>query len=257
MQKDTNLLANGYCICNTIFTVKGKTTHRQGWPLGSAIPSDRCHNYTPFQRDIVMTTAIVTSLPTVSEFIELLDKHDWTYMHANGSAYSRGRDNWTSLKAIKSQDETLAAVFRAYNAFKDGHGEKPVADDYAIESVAELSVVENTVAAANDDDNSPEPTPIVMDFTRDAVLSLVNDGKFFGVEFIKRTTGELRQMQARIGVTKHLKGGAKKFDDASKNLLTVFSMDANGYRSIPIDAIQSLTVKGITYTPAESFAQAA
>ena len=204
-----------------------------------------------------MTTAIVTSLPTVSEFIEQLDRHDWTYMYASGSAYSRGRDNWENLKAIKNQDETLAAVFKAYNAFKDGHGEKPVADDYAIQSIAGLSVVDNTDTAANDDDNSPEPTPVEMEFTRDAVLSLVKDGKFFGVEFVKRTTGEMRQMQARIGVTKHLKGGAKKFDDASKNLLTVFSMDANGYRSIPIDAIQSLTVKGTIYTPAESFAQAA
>ena len=204
-----------------------------------------------------MTTAIVTSLPTVSEFIEQLDRHDWTYMYASGSAYSRGRDNWMALKAIAKQDDTLQSVFKAYNEFKDGKREKPVEADYAIESVAELSVVENTEAAANDANNSPEPTPVVMDFTRDAFLSLVNDGKFFGVEFIKRTTGELRQMQARIGVTKHLKGGAKKFDDASKNLLTVFSMDANGYRSIPIDAIQSLTVKGITYTPAESFAQAA
>ena len=159
-----------------------------------------------------MTTAIVTSLPTVSEFIEQLDCHDWTYMYASGSAYSRGRDNWASLKAIKSQDDTLAAVFKAYNEFIDGKREKPTADEFAIESVAELSVVDNTETAANDDDNSPEPTPVVMDFTRDAVLSLVNDGKFFGVEFIKRTTGELRQMQARIGVTKHLKGGTKKFD---------------------------------------------
>ena len=204
-----------------------------------------------------MTTAIVTSLPTVSEFIEQLDRHDWTYMYASGSAYNRGRDNWASLKAIKDQDETLAAVFKAYNEFMDGKREKPAADEFAIESVAEMITIDNVEAAANDNNNNPEPTPVIMEFTRDAVLSLVDNGKFFGVEFVKRTTGELRQMQARIGVTKHLKGGAKKFDDASKNLLTVFSMDANGYRSIPIDAIQSLKVKGITYTPAESFAQAA
>jgi len=96
-----------------------------------------------------------------------------------------------------------------------------------------------------------------MAFTRDTVHALVADGRFFSVEFIKRTTGEARQMQARSGVTKHLKGGTKRFDDASKNLLTVFSLDANGYRSISIDLIQSMTVKGMTYVPVASVAQAA
>lgn len=172
-------------------------------------------------------------------------------MYASGSANNRGRDNWMALKAIAKSDDTLYAAFKAYNEFKDGKRDsKPVDTVFIVESVAEVATVDNTEAATNDD-NAPEPTtPVAMDFTRDAVLSLVNDGKFFGVEFINRTTGEARKMQARIGVTKHLKGGAKKFDDASKNLLIVFSMDANGYRSIPIDAITSLSVKGITYTPA-------
>lgn len=122
---------------------------------------------------------------------------------------------------------------------------------------AEVKTVATDSKAANDSntDDSPEPTQIA--FTRDSVHALVADSRFFNVEFIKRSTGELRTMQARLGVKKHLEGGSKAYDDKTKNLLTVFSTDANGYRSIPIDLIQSMTVKGTTYVPVVSLAQAA
>jgi len=60
--------------------------------------------------------------------------------------------------------------------------------------------------AAND---PPEPTPdtAALPETRDAVLALIADGKFFAVEFEKRD-GTLRTMQARLGVTQHLKVSA-------------------------------------------------
>lgn len=110
---------------------------------------------------------------------------------------------------------------------------------------ADVVIVATGAQAANDAGN--DNNPVAMAFTRDSVRALVADGRFFSVEFIKRTTGETRQMQARLGVTKHLKGGTKKYSDVSKNLLTVFSVDAKGYRSIPIDGIQSMTVKGTRY----------
>ena len=85
--------------------------------------------------------------------------------------------------------------------------------------------------------------------TRDALIALVGNGKFFSVEFTKRD-GSLRTMQARLGVTSHLKGGEKAFDDAEKGILTVYSVDAAGYRSVRLDAIRSLTIAGQTYRDA-------
>lgn len=76
------------------------------------------------------------------------------------------------------------------------------------------------------------------------LTQLTADGAIFSVDFIKRSNGELRSMVCRQGVKKHLKDGTKPYDPATKNLLTVYSMDAKGYRSIPVDAIQSLRIGG-------------
>ena len=77
---------------------------------------------------------------------------------------------------------------------------------------------------------------------------LVSDGQIFSVTFTKRSTGELRKMRCRLGVKKHLSGGSKSYDPAKSNLLTVFDMDKAGYRSIPIDGIQRLSVSGQTFS---------
>lgn len=65
--------------------------------------------------------------------------------------------------------------------------------------------------------------------------------KFFTVTFTK-ANGELRTMNARLGVTKHLQGGTKKYD--KQNLLTVFDVTKKGYRTVNIDAIQELRANG-------------
>jgi hypothetical protein len=77
--------------------------------------------------------------------------------------------------------------------------------------------------------------------------NLVSDGAIFSVEFIKRSNGELRKMVCRMGVKKHLKGGKKAYSTKARNLLTVFDMQAKGYRSIPVDAIQRLSMNGQTF----------
>jgi len=105
----------------------------------------------------------------------------------------------------------------------------------------ETAVVENSSEAANDA-TTAQPLPA----TRDELLALVSDGKVFAAEFIKRD-GSTRTMQCRLGVAKHLAGGIKAFDDAAKGILTVFDMKAAGYRSIRIDALQALTIKGQRY----------
>lgn len=42
----------------------------------------------------------------------------------------------------------------------------------------------------------------------------------------------------------HLRGGKKAYDSKQHNLLTVFDMEKEGYRLIPVDAIQRLSVNG-------------
>jgi hypothetical protein len=92
-----------------------------------------------------------------------------------------------------------------------------------------------------------EPARTLTRFNRANLRNLVQDGQIFSVEFIKRTTGELRRMVCRLGVKKHLRGGTAAYDAREHNLLTVFDMEKNGYRSIPVEAVLSLTVHGHTF----------
>jgi hypothetical protein len=85
-------------------------------------------------------------------------------------------------------------------------------------------------------------------FNRANLRALVQDGQIFAVEFVKRTDGGLRRMTCRLGVKKHLKGGDAAYSAKEHNLLTVFDMDKGGYRSIPVESVQSLTVHGQTFT---------
>ena len=74
-----------------------------------------------------------------------------------------------------------------------------------------------------------------------------SNGSIFGVDFIKRSTGELRKMTARLGVKKHLKGGVAAYDAAAKDLIFVYDITAEGYRSIALDAITALRIGGERY----------
>ena len=77
-------------------------------------------------------------------------------------------------------------------------------------------------------------------------------GKFFSVDFIKRTTGEKRTMTARLGVTKYLKGGELGYDAKAKGLLPVYEVKADGtdggYKCIPLDAITEIKFQGKVLT---------
>ncbi len=59
-------------------------------------------------------------------------------------------------------------------------------------------------------------------------------------------------MVCRLGVKKHLRGGSKAYDSKQHNLLTVFDMENEGYRSIPVDSIQRLNVNGQTFNFSEA-----
>lgn len=79
----------------------------------------------------------------------------------------------------------------------------------------------------------------------DEALELLKEtnGRVFRASFI-RVDGSLREGVFRLGVTRHLRGGTKKYDAAAKRLLTVFDMAKQGYRSIALDRLISVTVNG-------------
>lgn len=71
-----------------------------------------------------------------------------------------------------------------------------------------------------------------------------SEGRFFAVDFVKRSTGEHRHMTCRIGVKKHLTGAGPAYDSKAKNLVTVFDTVKGGYRAIPVENIIRLKIDG-------------
>ena len=74
-----------------------------------------------------------------------------------------------------------------------------------------------------------------------------SNGAIFGVDFVKRTTGEVRKMTARLGVKKHLKGGDAAYDAAAKDLIFVYDITKKAYRSVALDAITAVRFGGEVY----------
>ena len=60
----------------------------------------------------------------------------------------------------------------------------------------------------------------------------LDNGRFFSVTFRKKD-GTIRKMTARRGVKKNLQGNPR-YNPADYNLLTVWSVNDEGYRSIKI-----------------------
>ena len=85
---------------------------------------------------------------------------------------------------------------------------------------------------------------------RDVLIG--SEGRWFTVCFRKRTTGELREMNARTGVARYVKGVGMAYDAKSKNLLTVWEPQAgekaDAYRMINLDAVVWAKVDGALYT---------
>ena len=73
------------------------------------------------------------------------------------------------------------------------------------------------------------------------------NGSIFGIDFVKRTTGEVRKMKATTNYDKHLKGGELNYSAKDKGLVIVFDLDKKGFRSIPADAVVEIRAKGNTY----------
>src|SRR5438445_12360288 len=88
-----------------------------------------------------------------------------------------------------------------------------------------------------------------MTITTEQAADLIrgSGGAFFGVTFTKRTTGEVRNMQCRLGVKSYLRGGEPAYNFADHNLISVYDMAKAGYRSVPVDSISQLHLNGQQY----------
>tara|TARA_S200002703_G_scaffold131032_1_gene118392 strand:- start:467 stop:748 length:282 start_codon:yes stop_codon:yes gene_type:complete len=68
----------------------------------------------------------------------------------------------------------------------------------------------------------------------------------FEVKFEKKD-GSIRDMNARLNVKKHLKGGTLTYDPSSKGYIIAFDMQKKQYRTINTNTLISLKAKGDTY----------
>lgn len=71
--------------------------------------------------------------------------------------------------------------------------------------------------------------------------------KFFTAKFVKKN-GELRVLNGRLGVKKGVKGVGKKFNDVDYNLLTVYDLKKKSFRTIALDRLVEIKVKGKVIT---------
>jgi len=74
---------------------------------------------------------------------------------------------------------------------------------------------------------------------------LSSGGKVFAVEAIKRSTGELRLYNGRIGVHAYVNGRGMAYDPTDKGLLTIFDMAKHGYRSVAVEGITRVKMHGV------------
>jgi hypothetical protein len=71
--------------------------------------------------------------------------------------------------------------------------------------------------------------------------------QFFTVTFIKKD-GTLRKLNGKLGVTKHLKGGKKSYDDSKFNYITVYDLANKGYRTVNLNTIKTINAQGLKVT---------
>lgn len=74
------------------------------------------------------------------------------------------------------------------------------------------------------------------------------NGKMFAIKFIKRSTGQIREMVCRQGVKRDLADipdKTKIVDFVNNALIPVFDVQADAYKSIPIEGITEVKIDGI------------
>jgi hypothetical protein len=81
--------------------------------------------------------------------------------------------------------------------------------------------------------------------TKQEIIDLINTGKFFTVEFVKRTTGQLRRLNGRTVPPKP--DGKPAYNFTHHNLIVVWDVKKHQYRSVPIENIVRINANHRTY----------
>ena len=71
--------------------------------------------------------------------------------------------------------------------------------------------------------------------------------QIFSVTFLKRDSTEIREMNCRQHVVKHLKGGERAYEFEEKGLIPVYDLVKSAYRCIPLEGIMTIRAKGEEY----------
>ena len=78
-------------------------------------------------------------------------------------------------------------------------------------------------------------------------VDMLKNGRIFNVQFVKED-GSVRSMNARLGVTKYLRGGQLRYNPSDKNYLIVFSMGDKDYRTVNLGTALRIKCNGNEYT---------
>ena len=86
-----------------------------------------------------------------------------------------------------------------------------------------------------------------MKMTQDELRAMIQstNGKMFSCSFTK-ANGQKRKLTGRLNVVKHLRGGHSTTAHKS-NLVTVYDVNAAGYRNLNLDTLETFTFGGKTY----------
>lgn len=71
-------------------------------------------------------------------------------------------------------------------------------------------------------------------------------GRIVSIDFTK-LDGTKRTLVGRLGVKSQSKGGANMVEQMDRPYLTMFDMQAKGYRTVSLDTVSDLRCKGYTY----------
>lgn len=103
-----------------------------------------------------------------------------------------------------------------------------------------------------------EPQPKVPDdpnvvrqgvVTHEQAAALIRGtkGKFFTAIFIKRSNGQRRTMNCRLGVKAYLRKGVLPYNPNDKGLIPCFDIQKRQYRMIPIDGLEEIKIDNYVF----------
>ena len=97
--------------------------------------------------------------------------------------------------------------------------------------------------------NDNEFNYIIMINSKEAkhlLNKMKKDNRMFSLEFVKKD-GTKRIMLARFNVKKGLTGKGQKYNPDDYDLLNVYDMNKEGYRSVPLNRLLWIRTKGKRY----------